>query len=133
MDGGASGKAAAGCDNTAVAVQERVAEERAEMRAEIQVLKSDVRAAEQRADRQAQELQEELTNPGEEVRDAGESKAESSKQAMQSTAEQVGKGARKSENPRSERRMRRTRDSAEWPASTTLWRAASAPPIDASN
>lgn len=74
-----------GCDDTAQAIDDRADKERAELRAEVEQLKADLKAAELRAKAQAEELERRLEQAGRDTKDAARDTAAQGSQALQKT------------------------------------------------
>lgn len=74
-----------GCDETAQAIDDRAAQERAELRAEVEQLKADLKAAELKAKAQAEALERSVVQAGRDTKDAARDAAAQGSRAIQKT------------------------------------------------
>jgi DNA anti-recombination protein RmuC len=78
-----------GCDDTAQAIDDRAEQERAELRAEVEHLKADLKATELRAKNQVEELERRLEQAGRDTKDAARETTAQGSRVLQKTGEKL--------------------------------------------
>jgi len=80
-----------GCDDTGAALDERATQERAELRAEVESLKADLKEADAKAELRAAEIKEELKETGKDLRDTAADNAKTAADSVVAGADKVDK------------------------------------------
>lgn len=80
-----------GCDDTSAALDERAAQERAELRAEVESLKADLKETKAKAEQRSLELKNDLKEAGAGLRDNATDNAKTAADGVVSGADKVDK------------------------------------------